>query len=36
MSTADIAFGALAGRIGYDTEHFDDVDNDVSTLFGIE
>lgn len=32
----DIAFGALAGRIIYDTEHFDDVDHGVATLFGIE
>lgn len=32
----DIAFGSLAGRIGYDTEHFDDTDNDLNTVFGIE
>lgn len=33
---ADIAFGGLAGRIVYDAEHFDDLDHDVSTLFGVE
>lgn len=33
---ADIAFGELAGRFQYDTEHFDDPDSDVNALFGIE
>ncbi len=32
----DIAFGALTGRIDYDSEHFDDTDSDVNTVFGIE
>ena len=32
----DIAFGGLTGQFGYDTEHFDDVDTDLNTLFGIE
>ena len=32
----DIAFGGLAGRLDYDADHFDDVDSDLETLFGIE
>lgn len=32
----DIAFGGLAGRISYDTEHFDDIDDRLNALFGIE
>ncbi|HEU0192387.1 MAG TPA: type II toxin-antitoxin system prevent-host-death family antitoxin [Mycobacterium sp.] len=31
----DIAFGGLAGRLGYDADHFDDADNDVNALFGL-
>jgi len=31
----DIAFGILSGRIDYDAEHFDDIDDDVTALFGI-
>lgn len=32
----DIAFGGLAGRIGYDADHFDDADGEVTAAFGIE
>ncbi|MEB3050079.1 type II toxin-antitoxin system prevent-host-death family antitoxin [Mycolicibacter sp. MYC123] len=32
----DIAFGVAAGRIGYDDEHFDDVDPAINALFGTE
>ncbi|MGV0743902.1 type II toxin-antitoxin system Phd/YefM family antitoxin [Mycolicibacterium sp. XJ870] len=32
----DIVFGGLAGRFDYDTEHFDDVDSNLNTLFGFE
>ncbi len=32
----DIVFGGLMGRIAYDSEHFDDTDGAVNTLFGIE
>ena len=31
----DIVFGGLAGRIGYDADHFDDADSDLNALFGI-
>lgn len=31
----DIVFGTLAGRIEYDTETFDEVDEDVNESFGI-
>lgn len=31
----DIVFGDLAGRLDYDTDHFDDVDSDLNALFGI-
>ena len=33
---ADIVFGGLAGRLEYDTDHFDDADSDINTMFGIE
>lgn len=33
---ADIAFGALAGRLDYDADHFDDTDSDLNVLFGIK
>ncbi|MBP2454768.1 type II toxin-antitoxin system Phd/YefM family antitoxin [Mycolicibacterium lutetiense] len=32
----DIVFGGLTGRVGYDTEHFDDADSNLNALFGIE
>lgn len=32
---ADVVFGGLAGKIGYDAEHFDDVDPAVNELFGL-
>lgn len=31
----DVVFGGLAGRIGYDADHFDDLDSAVNELFGI-
>lgn len=34
-SRIDVAFGALAGRLGYD-DNFDDVDSDLNALFGLE
>lgn len=33
---ADIAFGALTGRLDYDADHFDDTDSDLNALFGME
>lgn len=35
-SRVDIAFGGLAGQFDYDTEHFDDTDSALNSLFGIE
>lgn len=35
-SRVDVAFGALAGRLEYDEEHFDDVDSGLNALFGLE
>ena len=32
---ADIVFGALAGQMQYDADHFDDTDSDLNALFGI-
>ncbi|TMS52392.1 type II toxin-antitoxin system Phd/YefM family antitoxin [Mycobacterium sp. DBP42] len=32
----DIACGGLAGQFDYDTEHFDDADTDLNTLFALE
>jgi prevent-host-death family protein len=32
---ADIVFGGLAGRLAYDSDHFDDADSDLNALFGI-
>jgi prevent-host-death family protein len=32
----DIVFGGLAGRLDYDTDHFDDPDSNLNALFGIE
>ncbi|WP_343599749.1 type II toxin-antitoxin system prevent-host-death family antitoxin [Mycobacterium sp.] len=33
---SDIVFGALASRLEYDADHFDDTDRDLNTLFGLE
>lgn len=35
-SRIDIAFGALSGRLHYDDEHFDDVDDALNAQFGLE
>lgn len=35
-SRVDVAFGLLSGRLGYDDEHFDDVDHALNALFGLE
>ncbi|MGB3896172.1 MAG: type II toxin-antitoxin system prevent-host-death family antitoxin [Mycolicibacter sinensis] len=35
-SRVDIAFGALSGRLHYDDEHRDDVDDALNAQFGIE
>lgn len=32
---ADIVFGALAGQLTYDSDHFDDVDDTINELFGL-
>ncbi|MEZ0363444.1 type II toxin-antitoxin system Phd/YefM family antitoxin [Mycobacterium sp. pUA109] len=32
---AEVVFGALAGRLDYDADHFDDTDSDLNALFGI-
>lgn len=32
----DIVFGGLTGRLDYDSDHFDDTDDALNALFGIE
>ncbi len=31
----DLVFGGLAGRIDYDSDHFDDTDPALNDLFGV-
>jgi len=31
----DIVFGTLAGRIGYESSTFDDVDETINQMFGL-
>lgn len=32
---AEVVFGVLAGRLDYDADSFDDVDEDLNALFGL-